>query len=197
MAETRNIKDLPQTDAMTAGDYFLIEAPAGTQLIAFENFVIDEDNTTFATDLKTNMTTLSTQVTAVSADLDLSGANAAAKLYLVNTQLGERIDAMQEVLYGSDFESQINEFIGNRCNHFFAISDLSGALVGHRVIRIPVDVCTGTQRPGAYVQHEGSSVCQRPEALLDRTLQLVRVLDDRARDVVGGSKLRKIDVRVT
>ena len=82
-------------------------------MIAFENFVIDEDNTTFATDLKTNMTTLSTQVTAVSADLDLSGANAAAKLYLVNTQLGERIDAMQEVLYGSDFESQINEFIAS------------------------------------------------------------------------------------
>lgn len=111
MAETRNIKDLPQTDAMTAGDYFLIEAPAGTQLLAFENFVIDEDNTTFATDLLTNMTTLSTQVTAVSADMDLTGANAAAKLYLVNTQLGERIDAMQEVLYGSDFEAQINDFI--------------------------------------------------------------------------------------
>lgn len=113
MAVTRNIKDLPQTDAMTAGDYFLIEAPAGTQLLAFENFVIDEDNTTFATDLLTNMTTLSTQVTAVSADMDLTGANAAAKLYLVNTQLSERIDSMQEVLYGSDFESQINEFIAS------------------------------------------------------------------------------------
>lgn len=110
MAETRNIKDLPQTDAMTAGDYFLIEAPAGTQLLAFENFVIDEDNTTFATDLLTNMTTLSTQVTAVSADMDLTGANAAAKLYLVNTQLTERIDAFQETLYGSGFEAQINDF---------------------------------------------------------------------------------------
>lgn len=113
MAETRNIKDLPQTDAMTAGDYFLIEAPAGTQLLAFENFVIDEDNTTFATDLLTNMTTLSTQVTAVSADMDLTGANAAAKLYLVNTQLSDRIDAMQNVLYGDTFESQINDFIAS------------------------------------------------------------------------------------
>lgn len=113
MAETRNIKDLPQTDAMTAGDYFLIEAPAGTQLLAFENFVIDEDNTTFATDLLTNMTTLSTQVTAVSADMDLTGANAAAKLYLVNSQLTERIDAFQEVLYGSTFEAQITEFISS------------------------------------------------------------------------------------
>jgi len=113
MAETRNIKDLPQTDAMTAGDYFLIEAPAGTQLLAFENFVIDEDNTTFATDLLTNMTTLSTQVTAVSADMDLSGANAAAKLYLVNTQLTERMDSFQDVLYGSDFEGQITDFISS------------------------------------------------------------------------------------
>jgi hypothetical protein len=113
MAETRNIKDLPQTDAMTAGDYFLIEAPAGTQLLAFENFVIDEDNTTFATDLLTNMTTLSTQVTAVSADMDLSGANAAAKLYLVNTQLTERMDSFQDVLYGSGFEAQITDFISS------------------------------------------------------------------------------------
>lgn len=113
MAETRNIKDLPQTDAMTAGDYFLIEAPAGTQLLAFENFVIDEDNTTFATDLLTNMTTLSTQVTAVSADMDLTGANAAAKLYLVNTQLTERMDSFQDVLYGSNFEAQITDFISS------------------------------------------------------------------------------------
>jgi hypothetical protein len=113
MAETRNIKDLPQTDAMTSGDYFLIEAPAGTQLLAFDNFVIDEDNTTFATDLLTNMTTLSTQVTAVSSDMDLTGANASAKLYLVNTQLTERMDAFQDVLYGSDgsFEAQITDFI--------------------------------------------------------------------------------------
>jgi len=94
MAETRNIKDLPQTDAMTSGDYFLIESPAGTQLLAFDNFVIDQDNTTFATDLLTNMTTLSTQVTAVSSDLDITGANAASKLYVVNTTLTERMDAL-------------------------------------------------------------------------------------------------------
>ena len=111
MAETRNIKDLPQTDAMTSGDFFLIESPAGTQLLSFDNFVIDQDNTTFATDLLTNMTTLSTQVTAVSSDLDLTGANAAAKLYVVNTSLTERIDSLSDTLYGALFEGQIQEFI--------------------------------------------------------------------------------------
>ena len=111
MAETRNIKDLPQTDAMTSGDYFLIESPAGTQLLAYDNFVIDQDNTTFATDLLTNMTTLSTQVTAVSADLDMTGANAAAKLYVVNTSLTERIDALVDTLYGGTFENDILDFI--------------------------------------------------------------------------------------
>jgi len=113
MAETRNIKDLPQTDAMTSGDYFLIESPAGTQLLAFDNFVIDQDNTTFATDLLTNMTTLSTQVTAVSSDLDITGANAASKLYVVNTTLTERMDALTEALYGSNFENVLLDFIAS------------------------------------------------------------------------------------
>ena len=110
MAETRNIKDLPQADAITSGDYFLIEAPAGTQLLSFDNFVIDQDNTTFAVDLQTNMSTLSTQVTAVSSDLDLTGANAASKLYIVNTSLTERIDSMIDVLYGETFETTLQEF---------------------------------------------------------------------------------------
>ena len=110
MTETRNIKDLPQADAMTSGDFFLIEAPAGTQLLSFDNFVIDQDNTTFAVDLQTNMTTLSTQVTAVSSDLDLTGANAASKLYIVNTSLTERIDSMIDVLYGETFEATLQEF---------------------------------------------------------------------------------------
>jgi hypothetical protein len=110
MTETRNIKDLPQADAMTSGDYFLIEAPGGTQLLAFDNFVIDQDNTTFAVDLQTNMTTLSTQVTAVSSDLDLTGANAASKLYIVNTSLTERIDSMIDVLYGETFEETLQQF---------------------------------------------------------------------------------------
>ena len=39
MAETKNIKDLPVTDAMVPGDFFLIESTTGTVLLDFENFV--------------------------------------------------------------------------------------------------------------------------------------------------------------
>lgn len=110
MSQTRNIKDLPQADAITTGDSFLIETPGGTQLLAFDNFVIDQDNTTFAIDLQTNMSTLSTQVTAVSADLDLTGGNASSKLYIVNTSITERIDSLIDVLYGETFEGVLQQF---------------------------------------------------------------------------------------
>ena len=100
MAETRNIKELPQSDAMSSGDFFLIESPAGTQLLAYDNFVIDQDNTTFAAELQTNMTTLSTSVTSVSANMDLTGANAGSTLYIMNTSLTERIDSLSNTLYG-------------------------------------------------------------------------------------------------
>lgn len=100
MAETRNIKDLPQSDAMSSGDFFLIESPAGTQLLSYDNFVIDQDNTTFAAELQTNMTTLSTSVTSVSANMDLTGANAGSTLYIMNTSLTERIDSIVNTLYG-------------------------------------------------------------------------------------------------
>ena len=83
MAEAKNIKELPKSDSITSGDYFLIETPAGTELLDFDNFVIDQDNTTFAAELQTNVTTLSTAVTAVSASVDMT--NTDSNIYIINS----------------------------------------------------------------------------------------------------------------
>lgn len=109
MAETKNIKELPQSDAMGSGDYFLIESPAGTQLLDFDNFVIDQDNTTFAAELQTNVTTLSTAMTSVSAAVDMN--NEDSSIYIVNTTLTESINGVTNALYGESFETTLNDFI--------------------------------------------------------------------------------------
>ena len=43
-----NFKNIPQTDAVANGDFFLIENPTGTHILDFRNFVISEANITFA-----------------------------------------------------------------------------------------------------------------------------------------------------
>lgn len=114
MSEAKNIKELPQSDAMASGDYFLIETPAGTQLLNFDNFVIDQDNTTFAAELQTNVTTLSTAMTSVSASTDLS--NDESSISIVNNSLTEMVNNVTLGLYGEEFESTITEFIINGQN---------------------------------------------------------------------------------
>jgi hypothetical protein len=100
MAEVKNIKDLAQTDAITVGDYILIETSAGTNLIDFENFIIDEDNTTFAADLQADVITLTTTVGAVTADVDVTASGSA--LNVVNNTLSANHSMLQDELYGTD-----------------------------------------------------------------------------------------------
>ena len=114
MAEARNIKDLPQSDAIAGGDYFLIETTGGTQLLDFDNFVIDQDNTTFAVDLQTNVTSLSTQVETLTAAVDLT--NMDSPIYLVNTSLTESQELLRSNLYGASFESTLQETRANISN---------------------------------------------------------------------------------
>lgn len=99
MAETKNIKELEQSDSMAEGDYFLIETPGGTQLLNFANFVIDQDNTTFAADLQTNVTTLSTTMQTVSAATDLN--NVDSTMSIINTSLTQSIDSLTDTLFGN------------------------------------------------------------------------------------------------
>ena len=42
-----NIKDLPQLNTVQSGDFLIIEAPDGTGIIDFKDFVIDLDQTSF------------------------------------------------------------------------------------------------------------------------------------------------------
>jgi hypothetical protein len=84
---------------MAEGDYFLIETPGGTQLLNFANFVIDQDNTTFAADLQTNVTTLSTTMETVSAATDLN--NVDSTMSIINTSLTQSIDSLTDTLFGT------------------------------------------------------------------------------------------------
>ena len=49
-----NIKNLPETDQINNGDYLIVETPAGTNILNFENFIITTANTTFSNLLSTN-----------------------------------------------------------------------------------------------------------------------------------------------
>lgn len=46
--ENVNIKKLPKANEIKVGDLIILETPIGTNILDFEDFVISEDNTTFA-----------------------------------------------------------------------------------------------------------------------------------------------------
>lgn len=68
-----NVKELPETFAVAAGDLLLIETDDGTNIMDFTNFVIGLDNTTFGTTItqhSTDITALSSDVATLSSKLD-------------------------------------------------------------------------------------------------------------------------------
>ena len=58
-----NIKNLPETDQINDGDFLIVETPAGTNIINFENFIITSANTTFSNLLSTNNVSNTTNIT--------------------------------------------------------------------------------------------------------------------------------------
>ena len=65
-----NIKELPETFSVAAGDMLIIETDEGTNIMDYNNFVIGLDNTTFGTTITQNVTdiaTLSSDVEALSS----------------------------------------------------------------------------------------------------------------------------------
>ena len=68
-----NVKELPETFAVAAGDLLLIETDDGTNIMDFANFVIGLDNTTFGTTItqhSTDIAALSSDVTTLSSKID-------------------------------------------------------------------------------------------------------------------------------
>ena len=68
-----NVKELPETFAVAAGDLLLIETDDGTNILDFANFVIGLDNTTFGTTItqhSTDIAALSSDVTTLSSKID-------------------------------------------------------------------------------------------------------------------------------
>jgi hypothetical protein len=68
-----NVKELPETFAVAAGDLLLIETDDGTNIMDFANFVIGLDNTTFGTTItehSTDIAALSSDVATLSSKID-------------------------------------------------------------------------------------------------------------------------------
>ena len=68
-----NVKELPETFAVAAGDLLLIETDDGTNILDFANFVIGLDNTTFGTTItqhSTDIAALSSDVATLSSKID-------------------------------------------------------------------------------------------------------------------------------
>ena len=61
-----NIKELPETFSIAAGDMLVIETDEGTNIMDFNNFVIGLDNTTFGT----TITQHSTDIASLSSEID-------------------------------------------------------------------------------------------------------------------------------
>ena len=85
-----NVKELPETFAVAAGDLLLIETDDGTNIMDFANFVIGLDNTTFGTTItqhSTDIATLSSDVTVLKADVTTIESSVAASISAFKTDL--------------------------------------------------------------------------------------------------------------
>ena len=69
-----NINKLPETGEVKSGDLIIIESSDGTQAIDFKNFIVTEDNISFANTLLTNSENIAANyslIQALSAALDM------------------------------------------------------------------------------------------------------------------------------
>ncbi len=72
-----NIKELPETFSIAAGDMLVVETDDGTNIMDFNNFVIGLDNTTFGTTItqhSSDLNTLYSEMDELSASVDASVA---------------------------------------------------------------------------------------------------------------------------
>lgn len=78
-----NIKELPETFSVAAGDMLIIETDDGTNIMDFNNFVIGLDNTTFGT----TITQHSTDINTMYSDIDTLSAEVEANLTQSTTDI--------------------------------------------------------------------------------------------------------------
>lgn len=73
-----NIKELPETFSIAAGDMLVVETEDGTNIMDFNNFVIGLDNTTFGTTITQHSSDLNTLYTEMDELSAAVGASVAA-----------------------------------------------------------------------------------------------------------------------
>ena len=98
-----NVKELPETFAVAAGDLLLIETDDGTNIMDFANFVIGLDNTTFGSTItqhSTDIATLSADVTSLES---LSAAVDETTAALSALVVGNSTKAMISLLSGGEY----------------------------------------------------------------------------------------------
>jgi hypothetical protein len=81
-----NIKSLPSIETISAGDLLLVETEAGTSILDFSNFIIDLNNTTFASVISSNVVNISQLQTDVKA---LQTVTASQTTSASNTYIGK------------------------------------------------------------------------------------------------------------
>ena len=93
-----NIKELPETFSIAAGDMLVVETDDGTNIMDFNNFVIGLDNTTFGTTItqhSSDLATVFSEVDSLSAAVDGAVADVAT-LSAVDTGFGADTYKLEE-----------------------------------------------------------------------------------------------------
>ncbi len=146
-----NIKELPETFSIAAGDMLVVETDDGTNILDFNNFVIGLDNTTFGTtitqhsadlnnlysEFETLSTEVETQVAEISGNvgfgddsylLEENGYQILPSGMIMQWGVSERIGAVQqdqEITFPIPFPSACLNIVGQQDRSTFRGGNLS------------------------------------------------------------------------
>ena len=115
MADSLNIRDLPKIDEIKSGDFVLVETPNGTKILDFRNFLISEDNITFAARIS------SFEVQNIIALTRTAMVTAA--IFAGNQDLITKSLSTTSVISGAGFSINGNLFTFDSANNVFTFSN--------------------------------------------------------------------------
>jgi len=97
-----NIKELPLINQVQAGDFFIVETTAGTNIVDFSNIIIPPENTTFYGEieqLQTDVNALSTLYVLQNALIATVSGILDTKIDTVSAELTTQIENLSTIYY--------------------------------------------------------------------------------------------------
>jgi len=97
-----NIKELPLINQVQAGDFFIVETTAGTNIVDFSNIIIPPENTTFYGEieqLQTDVNALSTLYVLQNALIATVSGILDTKIDTVSAELTTQVENLSTVYY--------------------------------------------------------------------------------------------------